>query len=409
MARGSTRRLIALATVAGVMGALVGLPAPAFADSVRDTQWHLQYLKITEAHKISQGEGVVVALIDSGVDSAHEDLTGNILPGIDVVAGGNGNGLGDTDGHGTAMAGLIAAHGHGTGGADGMLGIAPKAKILSIRITAGKNTSTSTAFVQAVDYAIAAKARIVSVSGAAQRADETMQAVQRAQAAGLLIVAAAGNLPEDGSFVIAPASYRGVIAVSATDRNGAIAAVSQRGPEVSIAAPGIDINSTSNVNGGGKRYTKGFGTSESTAIVSGTAALIWSRYPTLTAREVATLLTTTAVDKGAQGRDPDYGFGIVDPLAALSKNQQSSPTAGTSGPAPATPDDTAAPGGSSASYWPLVAVAGVLVAVGASVVILLTLRRRRSAVSTVTFISRIETRHSRADTGEVGHGDPRGR
>src|SRR5262245_59063427 len=92
---------------------VVAGPVLALVDGTRDSQWHLEFLNVTDAHSLTQGDGVVVAVIDSGVDAEHPDLVGNILLGADIVAGGVGNGHGDTDGHGTAMAALIAAHGHG--------------------------------------------------------------------------------------------------------------------------------------------------------------------------------------------------------------------------------------------------------------------------------------------------------
>ena len=97
-------------------------PVPASADATRDSQWHLKFLNIAEAHKVSTGKGVVVAVIDTGVNASHPDLQSSVQKGIDVTPGRSGDGQQDSDGHGTAMAGLIAAHGHGSD--IGALGIA---------------------------------------------------------------------------------------------------------------------------------------------------------------------------------------------------------------------------------------------------------------------------------------------
>src|SRR5262249_48452583 len=124
------------AGVLAVLTLLVTVVAPTssvWADGIRDQQWHLGFLRVAEAHRYSQGAGVVVAVVDTGVDATHPDLTGSILPGADVRPGASGNGQTDTDGHGTAMAGLIVAHGHGPGNSAGVLGLAPQAKVLPVR------------------------------------------------------------------------------------------------------------------------------------------------------------------------------------------------------------------------------------------------------------------------------------
>ena len=327
MASGVSRRVLSLTTTLMFVASGVGIGSPAYADKIRDDQWHLKYLKIADAHRLSQGEGVIVAVVDGGVDNAHEDLRRNVLTGTDVVTGGNGNGFGDLDGHGTGMAGLIAAHGHGANGADGMLGIAPKAKILPIRIdtTPDELTGSTDAFAIAVDYAIKRKAKIMSVSLSGMNGVVALEAVQKAQRAGILVVAGAGNKPDD-LLVAGPANLPGVLAVGATDQDGDLWARSTTGREVALAAPGVNIASTSRVDAAkNTKYRKGTGTSDSTAIVSGVAALVWSKYPDLTASEVAWRLTSTATDKGAPGRDQDYGYGIVNPVAALAPDVTPSP------------------------------------------------------------------------------------
>jgi type VII secretion-associated serine protease mycosin len=301
--------------VASLLAATISLAiaSPANADRVRNGQWHLSFLNIAKVHELSQGDGIVVAVIDTGTDAQHRDLVGNVLPGVDVVAGGSGNGWGDKDGHGTGMAGLIAAHGHGPGNADGALGVAPKAKILPIRIDTGSGVGAGDALALAVDQAVQRGAKIISIS---VTSSNCYDAVERAIKAGVVVVAGAGNRP-DREFIGDPAAYPGVVAVGAVGKDGNVADVSVRGPALSLAAPGVDVVSTSMAG----KYRIGTGTSDSTAMVAGAAAVVWSRYPQLTNVQVVDQLTRTATDKGAPGHDEEYGFGVVDIVKALTTRQ----------------------------------------------------------------------------------------
>ncbi len=315
-------RRVLHAVAASVLAATVGLAigTPAQADKVRTDQWHLSFLDVAKAQTISQGEGITVAVVDSGIDNNHPDLTGNVLQGLDVVVGGAGNGWGDELGHGTGMAGLIAAHGHGSGNADGALGIAPKAKILPLRINTGDGYGDGTALAVAVDEAVKRGAKIITVP--INSTVESYDAVQRAIKAGVIIVASSGNRPRE-NFVGDPAAHPGVVAVGAVGKDGNIADVSVRGPALALVAPGVDIVSTSKDHG----YRQGTGTSPSTAIVAGAAALVWAKYPNLTSTQVVDHLTKTSADKGAPGRDEDYGFGVLDIVKALTTEPSTAPTA----------------------------------------------------------------------------------
>ncbi|NJC70598.1 type VII secretion-associated serine protease mycosin [Planosporangium thailandense] len=308
------------------LAAVLAAAPPAAADQIRDDEWHLDFLHVAQAHRISQGDGVTVAVIDTGVNADHPDLAGNVLPGVDLT-GADTKGQQDVAKHGTAMAGLIAAHGHGPGGADGVQGIAPHAKILPIRVNqtefAGKGSLPD-----AIETAITDGAKVISISLASGIDGALEHAVQDALDADVVIVAAAGNRPVDGS-VIYPARLPGVVAVGAIGRDGALAPISMTGPEVVLAAPGVDVLSTCEHNA----YCDGNGTSDATAIVSGAAALIRSKYPNLPAKEVVHRLTATATDKGAPGRDPEYGYGVLNLVAALTANvPPESPAPATSGP-----------------------------------------------------------------------------
>jgi type VII secretion-associated serine protease mycosin len=285
-------------------------PVPAHADATRDRQWHLRFLRVAEAHRYSQGQGITVAVIDSGVDASHPDLRRNVMAGADYLPGGGGDGRQDTDGHGTGMAGLIAAHGRGGSGA---LGIAPRARVLPIRsVVRDARNSAPSAVVDGIDYAIDHGAKVINISLSLGRSQEIRDAVERARAADIVIVAAAGNTNRE-TFVPYPGGVEGVLTVGATDRNGNHASISVSGPEVDLAAPGVGITFTN--KGGG--YRTGTGTSESTAIVAGAAALVRSRYPDMPADEVIHRLTATATDKGPPGRDEQYGYGVLNLVAAL--------------------------------------------------------------------------------------------
>ncbi|RKR88548.1 type VII secretion-associated serine protease mycosin [Micromonospora pisi] len=323
--------------------AIAVLPAgPAQADRIRDDQWHLRYLKVTEAHKLSQGAGVTVAVIDTGVDP-HADLRNNLLPGTETFPGGTGDGRVDIDSHGTGMAGLIAAHGQSA--TNGALGIAPKAKILPIRYVRKPGEPDSDNVAKGIEWAIAQKTQVISVSIGGGTSPREARAVRAALAANIVIIAAAGNAPQDYGIGF-PASYEGVVAVGASDRTGNRADVSVMGDKMGILAPGVDIYSTSMDN----KYRKGTGTSDSTAIVAGAAALIRSRYPDLSAEEVVHRLTATAVDKGAPGHDEEYGDGVLDLMAALTADvpplaASATPSATASAsPSPTASADDALPG-----------------------------------------------------------------
>ncbi|MEU8327168.1 S8 family serine peptidase [Micromonospora sp. NPDC048839] len=276
---------------------------------MRSDQWHLRTLASAEANRITQGEGVTVAVPDTGV-SPHPDLAGNLLRGINILDEGSSDGQGDRNSHGTGMAGLIAAHGQGE--TQGARGIAPKAKILPILSSTVDNRSDPDDLGRAIEYAISSGASVISISSAGGSSLVLRDAIKSALTANVVVVAAAGNRPMDNQ-VGYPASVDGVLAVGGVDRDGNRAAVSVTGPEIDLVAPAVDIYSTS-IDG---KYRKGTGTSDATAIVAGAAALIRSKYPYLPAREVAHRLTATAIDKGAPGRDDEYGYGVIDLVAAL--------------------------------------------------------------------------------------------
>ncbi|MGN9807948.1 S8 family serine peptidase [Micromonospora sp. BQ11] len=299
---------------------------------IRSDQWHLRYLNVADAQRLSRGEGVTVAVPDTGVDP-HPDLRNNLLPGAKIIGDRIGDGRRDPNSHGTSMAGLIAAHGQG--GGLGALGIAPRAKILPIVVAAANNYGEADDLAAGIEYAISQQADIISISSTGGSSQRLIRAVESAIRADIVVVAGVGNQPATTSIGY-PASHPSVIAVAGVDDKGFHAAISVMGPKIDIAAPAVQIYSTSF----GAKYSKGTGTSSATAIVAGAAALVRSKYPDLPASEVIHRLTATAVDKGPSGRDDQYGYGVIDLVAALTADVpplgfSSSPPAPTVAPTPA--------------------------------------------------------------------------
>jgi membrane-anchored mycosin MYCP len=254
-------------------------------------------------------------VLDSGVQADHPDLAGQVLDGFKVT-GDDDKGKVDHHNHGTGVAGLIAATGKGpTGG----LGIAPGAKILPVTIYT--NGIGGSDLAPAIRWAVDHGARVVNISDASTTTlPEDEEAVRYALAHDVVVVASAGNTEQGSHEVASPARIPGVIAVSATDRNGVFWSGSASGPEVALAAPGVDmaVLTRRQPNGavGGYGLVPG-GTSASAPIVAGAAALVRSKYPQLHAADVINRLIATADDAGAAGRDPQYGFGRLNLLRAL--------------------------------------------------------------------------------------------
>jgi type VII secretion-associated serine protease mycosin len=332
------------------------------ADAISDGQWYHQFLNTAQAHEISQGDGVTVAVLDTGVEATHPDLVGSILPGMDFTGAGDGHV--DEDGHGTAMASLIVAHGR-------VRGVAPAARVLPVRVSVIDQTGSGR-FSDGIPWAVAHGAKVISISFGGHSDDILQrQEIQKALAADVVVVAAAGNRPDDKSIIF-PAYVPGVVAVAAVDKDGNQADFSVRGQEVVIAAPGVG-NSTA-VPGG--KYIVGSGTSDATAIVAGAVALIRSRFPQLKAPEVIRRLTATAIDKGSPGRDPDYGYGVLNIVGALTADlpAATSPSVKASSAASAQP-----PSKQDRFPWWLLAIIAVPIVAVVFVVALIWARRRVAA------------------------------
>lgn len=299
---------------------------PAGADTIRAQQWGLDALHTDRAWQTTRGKGVTVAVVDTGVDGSLPDLTGQVLTGKDMIGFGAGRGDRAWARHGTAMAGIIAGRGHGEGRADGVLGIAPEAKILPVRVIleasdparAEARKTRGTALADGIRWAADHGADVINLSlgddsESAHPEPGEDAAVQYALKKGAVVVASAGNGGEKGDHISYPAAYPGVIAAAAVDRYGTHASFSTRRWYATVSAPGDDIV----VPAPDRKYYVEWGTSAAAAFVSGAVALVRSAHPGLSPAQIKKLLTDTARDAPAAGRDDARGYGIVDPAAAI--------------------------------------------------------------------------------------------
>jgi type VII secretion-associated serine protease mycosin len=301
---------LAAGALAAVLTIAPGLPAQPVQDDIRAQQWHLDFLNIDQVHQISTGKGVIVGVIDTGVDGGHPDLTGRLLPGLDLSFRQRPDALEDLDGHGTAMAGLIAANGQA-------LGIAPDATILPIRHTAAGAVGDARRQAQGIEWAVDNGATVLCLAFAGPEPDILLeQAIRYALAHDVVVVAGVGNTPKDEGLVY-PAAYEGVVGAAGVDRDGNHAPISVISPAADLAAPAVDIMTPQTRTVFPSGYARTRGTSDATAIIAGVAALIRAKYPELSAEDVINRMIATADDRGAPGRDNEYGHGIVNPLAAL--------------------------------------------------------------------------------------------
>lgn len=311
----ATRIAAAAAKRSGVVAVEVdtkvhALDVPADDDTYRDDQWDLAKIGVPAAWESSTGDGVVVAVVDSGVQGDHPDLAGQVLSGFDAIADTTG---GDTDenGHGTHVAGTIAAI---AGNGEGIAGIAPNARILPIRVLDADGSGDVSDEAQGIVWAADNGADIINLSLGGDTATAAEKAaVDYARKQGVTVIAAAGNEREEGSPVSYPAAYPGVIGVAATDASDRVAFYSNKGDYVDVAAPGSAILST----WPGGEYETASGTSMAAPHVAAVAALLKAYQPEITPDEIEETLESTAADLGTSGFDTDYGNGRVDAAAAL--------------------------------------------------------------------------------------------
>ncbi|WP_243639111.1 S8 family serine peptidase [Streptacidiphilus pinicola] len=315
----------------------------AHADDARNTQWALKDYQATNAvWPKSTGKGVIVAVIDSGVRATQVDLTGQVLPGKDFQFGGNGQTDHSPEYHGTGIASLIAGHGHGPNGEDGIMGLAPGAKILPVGVGPGLAVAGTDYTGQAVRWAVDHGAQVINMSIGGPDNDAVTEAdMAYAEEHNVVLVAASGN---DGVSVPQyPASYPGVIKVGAVDQNAKLWSNSNTGG-VTVVAPGVQV-----LADGDTGYRMGDGTSLACAYVSAIAALYRSAHPNLTAGQIVNYIIKTAImPKGHTAPDPGLGYGIASP--DLNMSVAPGPAAG---PLPqATAGSASTTGGSTSSSAP---------------------------------------------------------
>jgi hypothetical protein len=265
-------------------------------------QYAPEKLGATEAHRLATGAQVIVAVIDSGVDPNHPDLVGAIIGSYDATNAERPHP------HGTGMAGAIAARGT-------VQGIAPGAQLLTIRAfsaNSGSAEGTTVTIVKGLDWAADKGARVVNMSFAGPSDPRLHDALAKANAKGMVLIAAAGNAGPT-SPPLYPAADPSVIAVTATDASDALFSGANRGKYIAVAAPGVDIL----VPAPDGAYQLTTGTSVAAAEVSGVVALLIERNPRLTPKEVRRILMRTAKHLGPRGSEREFGAGLVNALQAV--------------------------------------------------------------------------------------------
>ena len=277
-------------------------------DSYYTSQWHLPKISAPQGWDISTGcTSVAVAIIDSGVDPAHPDLSNKLLPGFNFL---NDNAdTHDVLGHGTAVAGSAAAIGNNSLGVSGVSWTNP---IMPLVVLNSSNYASYYDIAQAITYAADKGAKIMNISIAGSSSSSTLQnAVNYAWNKGAVIFAAAANYSTSRPYY--PAACTNVVAVSATTSSDTLASFSNYGDWIDIAAPGVSILTTKN----GGSYSSWSGTSFSSPIAAGLGALIMSANSTLTNAQVVEILKRNADDLGAQGFDPYFGYGRINVYRSL--------------------------------------------------------------------------------------------
>ena len=270
--------------------------------------WPQELLQPERAWSFSTGANVLVAVVDSGVDGNTPQLAGRVEPGVDLLARG---GPANTDclGHGTFVAGIIAA---APAWGIGFTGVAPDARILPIRATSNM-AGDPELFAQGIRAAVDAGAKIINVSASTTTPYPALvDAVAYAESHDVLVIASAGG-DANSDAPVYPAALPTVLAVTAVDRNGDPGSFSRPASYIGLAAPGVEVTS---IGPGGPGLFVGSGTSYAVAFVTGVAALVRAYRPGLTAEQVRHRLLVTA-DHAAEVPDPWVGWGIVDPVAAL--------------------------------------------------------------------------------------------
>jgi subtilisin family serine protease len=309
---------IAAAVVLCLPSAATAAPGPDNAPEYWFDQWGVTQLWQGGA----RGQGITIAEIDTGVNASLPELAGNVLVGTDF--GQPGDGRTDREinefGHGTAMASIMVAH----VGILGITGIAPDAKILPIAVplTGTTDAGGDDHLADAIRYAVDHGSKIISMSLGGTRKpardsvpcpDAEQDAIYYALNKGVVMLASSGNTGLTGSAVEEPGVCLGVISVGAVDQNNVAANFSARHPYLTLTAPGVNVPSLSRVRGAA--YA-GDGTSQATAVASAALALVWSKFPTQSGRQIVARVLAT-LDRHSTTRDPAYGYGVINPQRAI--------------------------------------------------------------------------------------------
>ncbi len=343
MSQTTKTTLLAAAVLLTTLGAAPGRPVSPVqldgsgqctfpADPIKGRPWALQRVLLDQLWQgTSKGKGVRVAVIDTGVDDTNPQLRKAVdkAAGRDFLAeSGDGDPTNDEVGHGTKVAGIIAARPDDD---TGFVGLAPNATIIPIRQNDAENSGDSDSMAEAITYAVSQGADVINVSQDTTKplsaTSALAEAVRAAIASGVVIVASAGNDGLDGKVKNTyPAAFEGVLAVASSDRNNERASFSQAGTFVGVAAPGVDVVST--VPGGG--HCTDNGTSFSAPFVAGVAALLKEKHPDWTTAQIVTQIEQTA-ERAVNGHDNFVGWGVIDPVRAVQEsdglaNPASSPT-----------------------------------------------------------------------------------
>lgn len=376
----------------------VSIPGPPSFQQIRPFEMTmLNQVKVPAAWRHTKGRGVTVAVLDTGVNTDAPDLAGVVTTGPDYTAGANPAGYQPPHEHGTYISTIIGGRGSGPGHDQGIIGVAPKVHILSVRVILDDQEpgfeayNTKTRFANAIGrgiyYAVAHGAKVINMSlGSAQPTGYLRSAVGYALRKGVVVVASAGNGGSGSGFApyIYPASFSGVISVAAVTGSGKRASFSEQNASVVLSAPGVgvvgDVNST--------EFVDGDGTSPAAAVASGVAALIKSKYPALSPALVEQAMVESTTHRPKGGYNVDTGFGEIDASAALAAAGRLA----AAHPAPGLPDSArfaSAPGpiqvtrhntGAIAAYG-AVGVAGLVFAVAALWFLVVLARRRPRPVA----------------------------
>jgi len=322
--------LLAALPVAMLASGVASASAQNVGQKVRaDDLVALRAINVPAAWRTAKGRGVTVAVLDTGANPNVPDLAGSVTQGPNYAAGADPASYHPPHLHGTYISSIIAGHGSGPGRADGMIGVAPQAKILSIRVILddqepgflvyNENADYYDAIANGIRYAVKHGAQVINMSLGGRTATRNIRlALDYAIAHDVVVVAAAGNDGSRGHVFTPysyPASYTGVISVAAVSASGHRASFSDRNSSVVVAAPGVHIAGAA----GDGSYVIGDGTSPASAFVAGVAALIRSRYPRLTPVQITQAIVSSTRRRPTGGYNPSVGFGEVDAAAALAR------------------------------------------------------------------------------------------